>query len=62
MYTCTNFVEFDSPMLHVKFHDHWPLTAGEEVFLKVFTIYGRGSYLGHVSLTIFSSPEPKAQR
>ena len=38
-------------MLHVKFHGHWSTGSGEEV-LKVFTIYGRGGHIGHVTWTI----------
>ena len=36
-------------MLHTKFHGNWPAGSGEEDFLRVFTIYGRGSHLGHVT-------------
>ena len=36
-------------MLHTKFHENWPAAAGEEDFLVVFTIYGRGGHLGHVT-------------
>ena len=35
---------------------------GEEAFLKVSTIYGRGGHLGHLTLTIyinFRSPFPR---
>ena len=35
-------------MLHAKFQDHRPFGSGEEVF-KVFTIYGHGGHLGHVT-------------
>ena len=34
-------------MLHTKFRENWP--AGSEDFLKVFTIYGHGGHLGHVT-------------
>ena len=34
---------------------------GGRRFFKGFTIYGHGSYLGHVTW-IISSPEPKAHR
>ena len=40
-------------LLHAKFHDHRSF--------KVFTIYGRGGHLGHVTWTIyinFRSPFP----
>ena len=36
--------------------------SGEEDFLRVFTIYGRGGHLGHVTWTIyinFRSPFPR---
>ena len=35
-------------MLHTKFHGNRPAGSGEEDFLRVFTIYGRGGHLGHV--------------
>ena len=41
-------------MLHTKFHGNWPAGSGEEDLLRVFTIYGRGSHLGHVT-SIMSS-------
>ena len=41
-------------MLHNKFHGNQPAGSGEEDFLRVFTIYGRGSHLGHVT-SIMSS-------
>ena len=36
-------------MLHTKFRENRPTGSGEEVFLRVFTIYGRGGHLGHVT-------------
>ena len=36
-------------MLHTKFQDPRPLGSWEEGFLKVFTIYGHSSHLGHVT-------------
>ena len=39
-------------MLHTKFHENWPAGSGEDV--KVFTIYGHGGHLGHVT-SIMSS-------
>ena len=39
-------------MLHVKFQDHRTSDSGED-FLKIFTIYGRGGHLGHVTWTIY---------
>ena len=47
------------PSLENKFHDNQP-TASEE-FLRVFTLYGHGSHLGHVTWTPrrnFHSPIP----
>ena len=41
-------------MLHTKFHGNRPAGSGEEDFLRVFTIYGRGGHLGHVT-SIMSS-------
>ena len=35
-------------MLHAKFQYHRTSGSGE-IFLKVFTIYGRGGHLGHVT-------------
>ena len=35
-------------MLHTKFRENRPAGSGEE-FLRVFTIYGRGGHLGHVT-------------
>ena len=48
-------------MLHAKFQDHRTSVSGEEDFLNVFTIYGRGGHLGHLTWTIyinFGSPFP----
>ena len=36
-------------MLHTKFLGNWPAGSGEEDFLRVFTIYGHGSHIGHVT-------------
>ena len=41
-------------MLHTKFRGNRPAGSGEEDFLRVFTIYGRGGHLGHVT-TIMSA-------
>ena len=49
-------------MLHAKFQDHRTSGSGEEYFFKVFTIYGHGGHLGHVTWTIyinFRSPFPR---
>ena len=35
-------------MLHTKFHGNRPAGSMED-FLRVFTIYGRGGHLGHVT-------------
>ena len=40
-------------MLHTKFLGNPPTGSGED-FLRVFTIYGRGGHLGHVT-SIMSS-------
>ena len=48
-------------MLHAKFQDHRTSGSGGEYF-KVFTIYGHGGQLGHVTWTIsinFRSPFPR---
>ena len=39
-------------MLHTKFQSHQSIGSGEEDFLKVFTIYGHGGHLGHMTLLI----------
>ena len=39
-------------MLHTTFQGHRFIGSGEEDFLKVFTIYGHGGHLGHVTLFI----------
>ena len=39
-------------MLHTKFRGNWPVGFGEEDVLRVFTIYGRGGHLGHVTSTM----------
>ena len=36
-------------MLHIKFRGNRPASSGEEDFLRVFTIYGHGGHLGHVT-------------
>ena len=40
-------------MLHTKFRENWPAGSRED-FLRVFTIYGYGGHLGHVT-SIMSS-------
>ena len=39
-------------MLHTKSDGHWPFGSREEDIYRVFTIYGRGGHLGHVTNTI----------
>ena len=39
-------------MLHTKFLGHGSIGSGEEDFFKVFTIYGHGSHVGHVTQLI----------
>ena len=49
-------------MLHTKFRENQPAGSGEEDILRVFTIYGRGGHLGHVTQmprTNFPSPYPR---
>ena len=36
-------------MLHIKFRENRPAGSREEDFLRIFTIYGRGGHLGHVT-------------
>ena len=36
-------------MIHTKAQGHWPFGSGEEDFRRVFTIYGHGGHLGHVT-------------
>ena len=49
-------------MLHTKFRENRPAGSGGEDFLRVFTIYGRGGHLGHVTQmprTKYCSPYPR---
>ena len=41
-------------MLHTKFRGNRPAGSGEEDFKRVFTIYGHGCHLGHVTSIISS--------
>ena len=41
-------------MLHTKFCENQPAGSGEEDFLRIFTIYGHGGHLDHVT-SIMSS-------
>ena len=36
-------------MLHTKFRENRPAGSGVEDFRRVFTIYGHGGHLGHVT-------------
>ena len=48
-------------MLHTRFRGNRPAGSGE-VFSMVFTIYGRGGHLGHVTQmprTKYRSPYPR---
>ena len=50
-------------MLHTKFRGNRPVGSGEKDLGRVFTIYGHGSHLGHVTsimLTIFSFLVPES--
>ena len=49
-------------MLHTKFRGNRPAGSGEEDFIRLFAIYGRGGHLGHVTQmqrTNFRSPYPR---
>ena len=41
-------------MLHTKFRENRPTGSGED-FLRVFTIYGHGGHVGHVTRIMFNS-------
>ena len=41
-------------MLHTNFRENPPTSSGEDDFRRVFTIYGHGGHLGHVT-SIMSS-------
>ena len=40
-------------MPHTKFQDHRSIDSGEEDFEKVFSIYGHGGHVGHVTQLIY---------
>ena len=42
---------FSPVTLHTKFKGHRPFGSRED-FVKVFTIYGHGCHLGHVTWTV----------
>ena len=48
----TNYGGPESSMLHTKFLEIGP-PVPEKMFFKVFTIYGHGGHLGHVTWTIY---------
>ena len=50
-----NFVGPDSLMLYTKFEGHWPIGFREDGFWRVFTIYGDGSHLGHMTRTVWTN-------
>ena len=41
-------------MLHTNIRENRPAGSGEEDFLRVFTIYGQGGHLGHVTSIMLS--------
>ena len=41
-------------MLHTNFRENRPAGSGEEDFERVFTIYGRGGHLDHVTIIMLS--------
>ena len=51
----SNYDRLKSLMLHTKFLGNRPTGSGEEDFLVVFTIYGRGSHLGQVTWILRSN-------
>ena len=46
---CITLVVLPYNMLHTKFQGHWSIGSVEEDFFKVFTIYGHGCHVGHVT-------------
>ena len=49
---CANLVRPTTQMLHTKYQGHWPFGSREEDINRVYTLYGHGSCLGHVTRTI----------
>ena len=47
-------------MLHTKFRENWPAYSGDEIFFKVFTIYGHGGHLDQHHIKIFHFHVPKS--
>ena len=48
-------------MIHTEFRENRPAGSGE-VFLRVFTIYGRGGHLGHVTQMPRTTRSPYLRR
>ena len=49
-------------MLHTKFPGNRSAGSGEEDFIRIFTIYGHGGHLGHVThmpRSKFHTPYPR---
>ena len=42
-------------MLHTKFHENRPSRFWIRRFFKVFTIYGHGGHLGHMTRTMLTN-------
>ena len=58
----TNYDGQEPPMLHTNFCGNRSTTFGKEDFWRVFTMYGRGGHLRHVTRmpqTNFHSPYPR---
>ena len=49
-----NYDGQESQMLHTKFRGNRSAGSGEEDFYRVFTAYGHGGHLGHVTSIISS--------
>ena len=48
-------------MLHTKFQGHWSAGSEEKDFVKIFTIYGHGGHIGHVTLRFVQIFIPSTQ-
>ena len=48
----TTLVVLSYTMLYTKFEGHWFIGSDGGDFFKVFTIYGHGSHVGHVTKLI----------
>ena len=49
----TILVELEYLMLYSMFQDHQSISSREEVFFLIFSMYGHGSHLGHVTQLIY---------